>query len=156
MSWRTVYTSLVRHRTKTYRQYATRHRLHRSLHSRKFLIRKEASAVPLTTRINTHQPKTRLKCQQYSEHSREPREKEKEEWKTSVIYVARQIVLKPGTQHHVVVTTNAHGLKMVAPRALATSSQCTFAARGNMDISLDRPFYLSRTVAIARSNLQST
>lgn len=61
---------------------------------------------------------------------------------TSIILVARQVDLKPSTQHHVTVTGKACGLRIIDSRTLARSSQSTLASREIKKISPNQSFYI--------------
>lgn len=56
--------------------------------------------------------------------------------------VARQIVLQPHTQGHVLDATNSHGLLTIEPRAMPIRRHCRLAAGGAKDISPNQSFHI--------------
>lgn len=61
---------------------------------------------------------------------------------TSIIPVAREIVLKSRTQQYVIVNTKACGHQVVELHVVPTSPQNSLEDRAIMDVSPERPFYL--------------
>lgn len=75
-----------------------------------------------------------------------PRNVEIEVEETSIYVWPRNILLKPRTQHHAVVTAGAHELKMIKHQSFSKSRQCTLVARVFMNVSSNRPFYIHTDV----------
>lgn len=55
--------------------------------------------------------------------------------------MARQVVLKPKAQHHVLVAAKSSSLLTIKPRILQSKGQFMLAARAVMDVSLAWQFY---------------
>lgn len=59
-----------------------------------------------------------------------------------VIRAARQIVMQPNAQPHVLFLKKSHTMLTIKPRALAVTRHCTLAARGIMNVIPKQPFYI--------------
>lgn len=62
--------------------------------------------------------------------------------KTSIIWVARQIVLNRKIRQLIMVTASAYERRIIRPRTLSKSRQSTLAAPGIMDFSRNCPLYI--------------
>lgn len=59
-----------------------------------------------------------------------------------VVRVARQIVLRPYSQHHVIINKTSNRLLKISPRVLPIRSHSTIALRGVLKVSPKQPSYI--------------
>lgn len=61
---------------------------------------------------------------------------------STLVLIARLIVLKPNTQHQVLVTTTSSELPIIEPNHLRTVKKTQFTACGKIEVSPDQKFYI--------------
>lgn len=120
-SQRLVYANIVRHQTTTSRQYALWLHLCKLLHFRIVFFKIYIATVAFASIRSPVHPRP--------DDSADNTEKIQEKHENIFSEVEKiwtdlfsdQVVLKPRRQHHVMITSNAYGLKITEPWTLSTS-----------------------------------